>query len=160
MLTITRGDGYELSDDPRRIDIDRVHRWLSTESYWAKGRSRALVARSIMGSTVFAAYRTTDGAQVAFARVVTDGATFAWLCDVFVDRAERGHGLGTWLVSTARDELAARGVRRILLATADAHGVYAKLGFEALAEPARWMQLDQRDQGMTTDGHSIVSSDH
>ncbi|MEV0394568.1 GNAT family N-acetyltransferase [Polymorphospora rubra] len=146
MLTITRGDGYELSDDPRRIDVDRVHRWLSTESYWAKDRDRSLVARSIMGSTVFAVYRPTDRVQVAFARVVTDGATFAWLCDVFVDGAERGRGLGTWLVSTARDELAARGVRRILLATVDAHGVYGRLGFEALPNPEYWMQLDQRDQ--------------
>lgn len=144
MLTIFRGDEYELSSDPHRIDVDQVHRWLSTESYWAKGRPHDVVARSITGSSVYGIYRPEAQVQVAFARAVTDGATFAWLCDVFVDRAERGHGLGTWLVSAVRDDLATRGVRRILLATADAHGVYAKLGFAALAEPDRWMESDRR----------------
>ncbi len=80
---------------------------------------------------------------MAVARVVTDRVTFAWLCDVYVDRAERGRGLGTWLAGGVRDHLAELGVRRILLATADAHGVYAKVGF-APVEPDHWMQLDQR----------------
>ncbi|MFC0526780.1 GNAT family N-acetyltransferase [Phytohabitans kaempferiae] len=88
------------------------------------------------------------GAQVAFARAVTDGATFVWLCDVYVDRAVRGRGLGTWMVTQIRDELEREGLRRILLATADAHAVYAKLGFTPLAEPDRWMEYrrPQADQ--------------
>jgi GNAT superfamily N-acetyltransferase len=148
VLTITRPDGYTLSSDPSQLDMDLVHHWLSTDAYWALGRPRARLLEAISGSMVFGVYRRDDGPddnwaarQVAFARVVTDSATFAWLCDVYVDRAERGRGLGTWMVGAIRDELSTRGVRRILLATADAHGVYAKLGFTPLAELDRWMEL-------------------
>jgi GNAT superfamily N-acetyltransferase len=140
VLTITNADGYTLSTDPSRLDLDRVHTWLSTDAYWALGRPRDLVERAFASSLPFGVYRP-DGTQVAVARVVTDLATFAWLCDVYVDRAERGRGLGTWLVGAVRDELAALGVRRILLATNDAHDVYAKIGFTPLAEPDRWMEL-------------------
>lgn len=132
-------DGYAVSDDPARVDMDRVYHWLSTDAYWARGRSREVIERSIAGSTVFGVYRP-DGEQVAFARVVSDFATFAWLCDLYVDRAERGRGLGTWLVRVVRDTLAATGNYRILLATADAHGLYARLGFTPLAQPDRWME--------------------
>jgi GNAT superfamily N-acetyltransferase len=138
--TIKRADGYEISTDPDRLDLDLVHRWLSTDAYWAIGRPREVVARAAAGSLLFGVYAPA-GTQVAIARVVTDSATFAWLCDVYVDRAERGRGLGSWLVYAVRDELQARGVRRILLATADAHGVYARAGFTPLAEPGRWMEL-------------------
>jgi GNAT superfamily N-acetyltransferase len=92
----------------------------------------------------FGVYAGSNGSQVAVARVVTDGATFAWLADVYVARGERGKGLGTWLVRTVRDYLAGLGVPRILLATADAHGVYEALGFTPLADPSRWMELDRR----------------
>ncbi|GAB3818087.1 GNAT family N-acetyltransferase [Micromonospora zhanjiangensis] len=144
MPTEDRPDGYRLSTDPGRIDLDRVHHWLSTDAYWAIGRSRETMAAAIAGSVVFGIYRSGDGAQVAFARVVTDRATFGWLCDVYVDRAERGRGLGRWLVDQVRTELAEQGVRRILLATNDAHGLYAEAGFRPLAVPTRWMELDQR----------------
>jgi GNAT superfamily N-acetyltransferase len=147
--TIRRADGYELSTDPGRIDVDRVHRWLSMDAYWALGRPREVVERSIRNSLVFGVYRADDtksdnGRQVAYARAVTDSATFAWLCDVYVDPAERGRGLGTWLASSVRDHLADTGVRRILLATNDAHAVYAKAGWTPLATPQRWMELDTR----------------
>ncbi|WP_213451504.1 GNAT family N-acetyltransferase [Rhizomonospora bruguierae] len=144
MLTITRTDGYELSTDPDRIDVARVYEWLSTDAYWATGRTLDVVQRAITGSVSFGVYRPGDGAQVAFARAVTDGATFAWVCDVYVDRSERGRGLGTWLVDGVRQELSGCGVRRLLLATLDAHGVYAKLGFQPLARPDLWMELDRR----------------
>ncbi|MEH1123738.1 GNAT family N-acetyltransferase [Micromonospora sp. CPCC 206061] len=144
MSIIGRRDGYELSTDPARLDVDRVHRWLSTDAYWALDRPRDVVERAVAGSLVFGVYRAGDGEQVAFARTVTDEATFAWLCDVYVDRSARGNGLGTWLVSCVRDHLAAAGVRRILLATLDAHGVYEKLGFTPIVEPGRWMELDRR----------------
>jgi GNAT superfamily N-acetyltransferase len=140
VLTITNPDGYTLTTDPRQLDLDRVHGWLSTDAYWALGRSREVVERGFAGSLAFGVYRP-DGVQVAVARAVTDTATFAWLCDVYVDRAERGRGLGSWMVGAVRDGLAAQGVRRILLATADAHGVYAKLGFVPLIDTDRWMQL-------------------
>lgn len=144
MLTLTRADGYQLCTDPERLDLDRVHHWLSTDAYWAVGRDRELVGRAFAGSLAYGVYRPGDGAQVAVARVVTDGATFGWLCDVYVDPAERGRGLGTWLAGTVRDHLADLGVRRILLATHDAHGVYAKVGFTPLPRPDWWMQLDRR----------------
>jgi GNAT superfamily N-acetyltransferase len=139
-----RPDGYLLSDDPRRIDVDRVHRWLSTDAYWALGRSREKVVRAFAASMPFGVYRERDGSQVAVARAVTDGATFAWLCDVYVARDERGKGLGKWLAATVRDRLTALGIPRILLATADAHDMYAAAGFTPLASPNRWMELDRR----------------
>ncbi|MFC7549085.1 GNAT family N-acetyltransferase [Plantactinospora sp. GCM10030261] len=137
-------DGYELSTDPSRINLGRVHRWLSEDSYWALGRSLQVQELANAGSLVCGIYRIGNGAQVGFARAVTDGATFGWLCDVYVDPADRGRGLGRWLAEHVRDELFNRGVRRILLSTADAHGVYAGVGFAALATPERWMELDQR----------------
>jgi GNAT superfamily N-acetyltransferase len=148
--TLRRDDGYVLSTEPDRIDIDRVHHWLSTDAYWAIGRSRETVARAFAGSMPFGVYHPGDGVQVAVARVVTDGATFAWLCDVYVDPSERGKGLGRWLATTVRDRLADLGVPRILLATADAHAVYAGVGFTPLANPGRWMELNWRPVTMVT----------
>lgn len=134
-------DGYEISTDPARLDPARIHHWLSTDAYWALGRPREQQDRAIAGSLNFGGYDTASGAQVAYARVITDHATFAWLCDVYVDRSARGKGLGTALVTAVRDHLAPHGLRRVLLATHDAHGVYDKVGFEPLDEPAHWMQL-------------------
>lgn len=144
VLTLTRADGYRLSTDPVHLDLDLVHRWLSTDTYWAKGRDRATVDRAFANSIPFGVYRPGDGRQVAVARVVTDRATFAWLADVYVEPAERGGGLGSWLAGAVRDHLAGLGVRRIVLATNDAHGVYAKVGFAPMEHPDRWMQLDRR----------------
>ncbi|MFJ8981954.1 GNAT family N-acetyltransferase [Streptomyces sp. NPDC102282] len=132
---------YEISDDPTRLDAARVHHWLSTDAYWALGRTREKQDRMMAGSLNFGAYDVASGEQTAYARVVTDRASFAWICDVYVDRAARGHGLGTRLVTAVRDELSPLGVRRFLLATKDAHGVYAKLGFTPLPEPDMWMVL-------------------
>ena len=144
MFTLTRDDGYLISTDPDRLDLDLVHTWLSTDAYWALGRDRETVARAFAGSLGFGVFRPVDGRQVAVARVVTDRATFAWLCDVYVDRAERGRGLGIWLAGAVRDHLATLGVRRIVLATNDAHGVYAKVGF-APVRTDRLMELDSRE---------------
>ncbi|MEV5208198.1 GNAT family N-acetyltransferase [Micromonospora sp. NPDC053740] len=144
MFSLTCPDGHLLSTDPARIDLDLVHHWLSTDAYWALGRDRETTERSFAGSLPFGIYRPEDGRQVAVARVVTDGATFAWLCDVYVDRPARGRGLGGWLAGAVRDHLAELGVRRILLCTNDAHQVYAGVGFTPLDAPQRWMQLDRR----------------
>ena len=138
VLSARRDDGFEVSDDPARLDVELVHHWLSTDAYWATGRSLELVRAAIAGSWPVGVYGPT-GRQVAFARVVTDGAVFAYLCDVYVDRRYRGLGLGRWLVRCLRDDLAFRGLQRFLLVTNDAHGVYAPLGF-AVADPARWME--------------------
>ncbi|MFD7509780.1 GNAT family N-acetyltransferase [Streptomyces sp. NPDC059853] len=134
-------DGYEISTDPARVDAALVHHWLSTDAYWARGRSREKQDAAIAGSLNFGVYEAASGAQVGYARVVTDRATFAWLCDVYVAPAARGRGLGTALARAVRDELAPYGLRRIMLCTQDAHGVYAKVGFAPLARPERWMSL-------------------
>ncbi|POX49628.1 GNAT family N-acetyltransferase [Streptomyces sp. Ru71] len=134
-------DGYEVSTDPSRLDTARVHQWLSTDAYWALGRPREKQERAIAGSLNFGVYDTASGEQVAYARVITDRATFAWLCDVYVDRSVRGKGIGTALVGAVRDQLRPHGLRRILLATHDAHGVYEKLGFGPLERPDQWMAL-------------------
>lgn len=138
---LTLPEGYEFSADTARVDIDRVHHWLSTDAYWALGRARDQHARAMEGSLNFGVYNVTSGAQVAYARVVTDEALFAWLCDVYVDPAARGKGIGTVMVAAVREHLRPLGVRRVLLATHDAHGVYEKLGFKALAKPDDWMAL-------------------
>ncbi|MEV8018665.1 GNAT family N-acetyltransferase [Streptomyces sp. NPDC086554] len=136
--------GYELSTDPARLDAERVHRWLSTDAYWALDRPREKQDQAIAGSLNFGVYEEVSGDQVAYARVVTDHATFAWLCDVYVDRAVRGKGLGGALVAGVRDHLEPCGLRRILLGTADAHGVYEKVGFKALEAPGNWMALGRQ----------------
>ncbi|MFD7460061.1 MULTISPECIES: GNAT family N-acetyltransferase [unclassified Streptomyces] len=139
--TLRLPDGYEISTDPERVDADRVHRWLSTDAYWALGRPREKQDRAIAGSLNFGVYDTASGEQVAYARIITDRATFAWLCDVYVDPSVRGKGVGTALVGAVREELRPYGLRRILLATHDAHAVYEKLGFAPLERPDQWMAL-------------------
>ncbi|MFF7311880.1 GNAT family N-acetyltransferase [Streptomyces sp. NPDC008137] len=134
-------EGYEISTDPARLDAERVHRWLSTDAYWALGRTREKQDRAIEGSLNFGVYETVSGAQVAYARIITDRATFAWLCDVYVDPSVRGKGVGTAFLAAVRDEVRRFGVRRVLLATHDAHGVYEKLGFAELEHPGHWMAL-------------------
>ena len=129
---------YAISADKARLDVPMIARWLAEESYWAAGRPAEVTQRAIQGSVCVGAY-TPAGEQAGFARVVTDGATFAWLCDVFVLAGHRGHGLARRMVQAAfeLDELA--GVRRWVLATKDAHGVYTPLGFADI-EPGKWME--------------------
>lgn len=129
---------YRISTDPSLVDVDVVHRFLSEESYWAVGRARDVVERSIEHSPlVVGAYR--EGRQVGFARMVTDLTTFAWLCDVFVLDEARGSGVGVAMVRTVVEHPAVVGIKRQFLATADAHGLYARYGYVPLTEPERWM---------------------
>jgi GNAT superfamily N-acetyltransferase len=131
--------GYEISTDPSRLDLGLMHRYLSEESYWAKGRTFEVVRTSVANSLNFGAYNV-EGEMVGAARVVTDRATFAWLCDVFVVEGHRGNGLGVALVEAVASHPDLRDIKRMVLATGDAHGLYARFGFEPLAEgPARWM---------------------
>lgn len=129
----------------RRLDRDRVHRWLSEESYWARGRTRDTQEAAIEGSRNYGVYDDKTGVQVAYARVVTDGATFAWLCDVFVDAPFRGQGVGTMLVAGVLADLEPLGLKRIALATADAQEVYRPFGFTELSGPIAWMTRTQDD---------------
>ncbi|WP_280356746.1 GNAT family N-acetyltransferase [Nocardia otitidiscaviarum] len=137
-------EGYELSTAAHRLDAARIHHWLSTDAYWALGRTREHQDRAIAGSLNFGVYEPVSGEQVAYARVVTDAATFAFLCDVYVDRSVRGKGIGSALVAAVREHLRPTGVRRVALVTRDAHEVYARLGFAPLAQPDQWMALEFR----------------
>ncbi|MEU7559364.1 GNAT family N-acetyltransferase [Streptomyces eurythermus] len=132
-------EGYEFSADPARVDVDRVHGWLSSDTYWAHGRPREQHERAMASSLNFGVYAAASGEQVAYARVVTDRALFAWLADVYVDPSVRGKGVGTAFVGRIRDHLAPLGLRRLLLATEDAHEVYARLGFRPLDRPEMYM---------------------
>ena len=131
----------ELDDDKTRLDVACVHGWLAG-SYWSPGIARDLVERAIAGSHCLGAYRGDDegGEQVGFARAITDHATFAWIADVWVDEGVRGQGLGRRMVGWFVDHPALAGIRRIGLVTADAHDVYAKLGFHPLLRPDRFME--------------------
>ena len=136
-------DGYTISTDPAHLDRDVVYRYLHDEAYWSKGLPRELFDRAIDASLNFGLFEGeagNGGRQVGFSRVVTDGATFAWLCDVFVLPAFRGRGLATWLIETVvrhPDLLVQRG---FMLATRDAHGLYAKFGWQP-AEAGRFMRI-------------------
>lgn len=131
-------DGYIISTDPERLDLGVIHRWISTESYWAAGRSRQTVEASVAASLNFGLY-TDSGEMVGAARVVTDLATFGWLCDVFVVDDHRGRGLGKALVSAVVEHPNLSGLQRMILATADAHDLYAGYGFESMDSPEHWM---------------------
>ena len=129
---------YEISTDSSRLDIDAIHAFLS-QSYWSPGIPRAKVARAIENSLCFGAF--WDGQQVGFARVVTDKTTFAYLCDVYVLEAHRGRGLAQQLMDRVVAHPDLQGLRRMMLATRDAHALYAKYGFTPLAAPDLMMEV-------------------
>ena len=136
-----------VSTDDRLLDIERIHRWLSEDAYWSRGRSLATVERSLRNSVNVGAYaETADGPeQVGLLRIVTDRATFAWVCDVYVDPGRRGAGIGRLLLAEADTVLSRMGLNRALLATADAHGLYAEFGFGPLEDSSRWMARSYAD---------------
>jgi GNAT superfamily N-acetyltransferase len=129
---------YEISTDKTRLDLARIHRFLSTEAYWSPGVPREVVGRSIENSICFGVY-SADGEQVGFARVVTDRATFAWLADVYIESEHRGDGLGKRLVATVLEHPELQGLRRWMLGTADAHELYRRFGFDGLNDVQRFM---------------------
>jgi GNAT superfamily N-acetyltransferase len=135
---------WTLSDDPERFDPALGYAWISGESYWAHGIPRATFEQSVRNSLIVGAY-DGDGRMVAMARVVTDRATFAWICDVFVDAPARGQGLGKALMRFLLDHPNLQGLRRVHLATRDAHAFYAGFGFVPLTGADRWMEIRIRD---------------
>jgi len=126
-----------LSDDKALLDVPRIHGWLAS-SYWSPGIALDRVERAIDGSHCLGAYR--ERAQIGFARMITDHATFAWLADVWVEESVRGQGLGKRLVAWFLDHPKFEGIRRFALVTRDAHDVYAALGYHALIKPDRYME--------------------
>jgi len=135
-----RGD-YLISTDRARLNIELIHEFLSKNTYWAVGRTREVVERSIENSLPFGIYKGDGGnEQVGFGRVVTDYATFAWIADVFILSEHRGQGLSKWLMEVMLSHPQLQGFRRWVLATKDAHGLYERFGFIPLHRPERWME--------------------
>jgi GNAT superfamily N-acetyltransferase len=143
-------DGYEVSTDPARIDVDAVHAFLTT-SYWAAGIPRDLVKRAIAGSLPFGLY-APGGATAGFARAVTDRATYAYVADVFVSEPHRGRGLGKFLVESMLGHPDLQGLRRWALATYDAHGLYRQFGFAPAARPEIHMFAERTPQELWRSG--------
>ena len=134
---------YEISADPARLDFNAIHAYL-TRSYWSPGIPLAIVEKAARNSLCFGVYEKA-GAQVGFARVVTDHATFAYLCDVYVLEAHRGHGLGKRMMREAMAHPALSGARRIMLATRDAHGLYRQSGFTVAGRAGNLMEVVRSD---------------
>ncbi len=129
---------YEISTETSRVDVDAVHAFLTT-SYWAEGIPRATVAKAIAGSLCFSLF--DRGAQIGFARVITDRATFAYLCDVYVLDPYRGRGLGKWLIEEVTSHPEVAGVRRFVLVTRDAQGLYEPFSFKVPADSGSYMEI-------------------
>jgi GNAT superfamily N-acetyltransferase len=132
-----RGE-YTISTDNKRLDIRRIHDFVSNQSYWAQGRTIETVQRAIDNSLNFGLYKNNQ--LIGFARVVTDYATFAWIADVFVLSEHRGRGLSKWIMEVILSHPELQSFRRWVLATRDAHGLYARFGFIPLHRPERWME--------------------
>ena len=130
---------YEISTDPARLDIAAMHAYLA-RSYWSPGIPYSTVEHAARHSLCFGLYEKAGGRQVGLARVVTDHATFAYLCDVYVLEEHRGHGLGKLLMRAVMAHPALTGARRAMLGTRDAHGLYAQSGFVPLSSASRWME--------------------
>ncbi len=130
---------YTISTDPARLDVGFIHDYLSNISYWAQGRSLDVTRKALENSLCFGVYHGAE--QVGLARVVTDYATFGWLCDVFIVEAHRGHGLGKWLIECVVAHPDLVGLKQMILATRDAHELYRRYGgFESLPAPEKWMR--------------------
>jgi len=138
-------NGYLVSTDPAKLDIPLIHQYLSVESYWAKNIPFEVVERSIANSFCFGVYYHDK--QVGFARLITDKATFAYLADVFIMEEHRGKGLSKWLLSIIHAHPETQGLRRWMLGTRDAHGLYAQFGWAPLLEEVvpRFMQFHSPD---------------
>ena len=140
-----RRDGFTISTDRAHLDRDVIWHYLHDESYWANGIPRDLFERSVDGSLNFGLFEGAAGEgghQIGYARIVTDGATFAWLCDVFVLPVYRGRGLAAWLMETVSRHPDLQVQRSVVLATRDAHGLYAKFGWEPV-EAGRFMRVSR-----------------
>lgn len=147
-----RHEDMLISDDRAMLDRALIHRFLSERSYWALDVPREVVERSIEHSLCFGVYRA--GKQVGFARAVTDFATFAWLADVFILEEERGKGLSKKLVAAIQAHPRLQSLRRFMLGTRDAQGLYAQFGFEPVKYPERFMEIAKPIPNKTIDGNA------
>ena len=131
-------DGFIINTDKEKLDIDLIHSFLN-RTYWAEGISKEIIRRSIEGSLCFGVFE--NDMQVGFARMITDKATFAYLADVFIIEEYRGRGLSKWLMEVIMSHPNLQGLRRMILATKDAHGLYRQFGFTPLINVDRWMHI-------------------
>jgi GNAT superfamily N-acetyltransferase len=141
-LTHAMIDGYSISTDKSRLDLDAIHAFLSTQAAWSLNIPKERVRKSIEHSRCYGVYHGND--QVGFARVISDLSTIAYLGDVYILEAHRGRGLAKWLVRTIMNDPELQGLRRWILLTADAHGLYRPFGWKEIADPSRWMEIHDR----------------
>jgi GNAT superfamily N-acetyltransferase len=132
-------EDYLISTDPSRLDLPWIHNYLTNEAYWAKGISFPVFQRSVENSLCFGVYYQSK--QIGFGRVISDYATFSYLADVFIDEGFRGQGLGKWLVECVHNYPELQGLRRWMLITSDAHGLYQRYGFAPLEHPEKMMEI-------------------
>lgn len=137
---MTAAETYEISSDPVRLDVAAIHAYL-TRSYWSPGIPLEIVEHALRHSLCIGVYESATGNQVGLTRVVTDHATFAYLCDVYVLEEHRGHGLAKWMMRAVMEHPALTGARRIMLATRDAHGLYRQVGFVEAGRAGNLMEI-------------------
>lgn len=140
-------DDYEISTDTSRLDLDVIHKFLAEDSYWSPGIPRHVVEKSLAHSLCFGVYH--QGSQVGLARIVTDKATFALLADIFILQPHRGKGLSKWLMQTVMAHEDLINLRRLLLLTSDAHGLYRQFGFTEIGNAWRFMEVLRPDNYKT-----------
>ena len=139
-------ENFIISTDKALLQISRIHKFLSNEAYWSIDIPTEIVAKSIENSLCFGLYDTSNGSkQIGYARIVTDYASFAWLCDVYIENNFRKMGLSKWLMDTVMSHPDLKNLRRICLATKDAHELYVKFGFEITKTPGNWMEIKDND---------------
>jgi GNAT superfamily N-acetyltransferase len=138
---------FTVSTDKTSLQLSRIHHFLATQAYWCLDIPRDVVEKAIAGSLCFGLYVRIESAylQIGFARVVTDGASFAWLCDVYIENDYRGKGLSKWIMECVLSHPDLKNLRRICLATKDAHSLYTKFGFEITQTPQNWMEIKDND---------------
>jgi N-acetylglutamate synthase-like GNAT family acetyltransferase len=140
-MTIAKNQ-FSITTEKEKFDVEFIHSFL-TRSYWAEGISKEVIKRSIEGALCFGLFENDK--QIGFARTITDKATFAYLADVFIIEEYRGRGLSKWLMEVIMSHPSLQSLRRIMLATKDAHRLYEKFGFTALNNVDRWMQINDPD---------------
>lgn len=140
-------DNFTISTNKTFLQINRIHQFLSTQAYWCIDIPKSIVQKAIDESLCFGLYLEEGGSksQIGFARIVTDRATFAWICDVYVENSYRGKGLSKWLMECILSHADLQKLRRICLATKDAHGLYQKYGFKVTETPGNWMEIKDND---------------
>lgn len=144
---VWKRDQFSISTNKKKLQIERIHSFLSKEAYWCLGIPASVVAKAIESSTCFGLYDESSGKpiQIGYARLVTDHTTFAWLCDVYIEKTYRGQGLSKWLMDCLMSSKYAKNLRRLCLATKDAHELYSKFGFEVTKTPQNWMEIKDNE---------------